>query len=223
VRENSVVPPGLESFLPLFPALKRWAKLGRPSGACRRGFGKSVFRAAVSPRWLKPSWRSEAGRPLKLCVGQFQRQSPRSNDARKAPLPASLLSILTFRSGRNGGPAPGGSKSAHPGGQSWQQNEAKSLRNKDFTSKSLFPKDLAGMAAKLFILKDRKLGGVPPVPTSKHKIQKNPPNQTPIKIFIFKRNKGEHDPEKMPDILVRQNQNQRQRQRARAPALHSSF
>ena len=33
VRENSVVPPGLESFSPLFPALKRWAKLGRPSGA----------------------------------------------------------------------------------------------------------------------------------------------------------------------------------------------
>ncbi len=33
VRENSVVPPGLESFLQLFPVLKRWAKLGRPSGA----------------------------------------------------------------------------------------------------------------------------------------------------------------------------------------------
>src|SRR5450759_5723011 len=33
VRENSVVPPKLESFFPLFPALKRWAKFGRPSGA----------------------------------------------------------------------------------------------------------------------------------------------------------------------------------------------
>ena len=33
VRANSVVPPGLESFVPLFPALKRWARLGRPSGA----------------------------------------------------------------------------------------------------------------------------------------------------------------------------------------------
>jgi len=33
VRENSVVPTGLESFLPLYPALKRWAKLGRPFGA----------------------------------------------------------------------------------------------------------------------------------------------------------------------------------------------
>jgi hypothetical protein len=33
VRENSVVPPGLESLLPLSPALKRWAKLDRPSGA----------------------------------------------------------------------------------------------------------------------------------------------------------------------------------------------
>jgi hypothetical protein len=31
--ENSVVPPGLKSFLSGFPALKRWAKLVRPSGA----------------------------------------------------------------------------------------------------------------------------------------------------------------------------------------------
>ena len=40
VRENSVVPPGLESLLPLSPALKRWAKLDRPSGA---GFLWSFF------------------------------------------------------------------------------------------------------------------------------------------------------------------------------------
>src|ERR1019366_9636221 len=33
VREKSVVSPGLESILPFYPALKRWAKLGRPSGA----------------------------------------------------------------------------------------------------------------------------------------------------------------------------------------------
>src|ERR1035437_5528143 len=33
VGENSVVPPGLDSSGPLFPALKRWAKLVRPSGA----------------------------------------------------------------------------------------------------------------------------------------------------------------------------------------------
>jgi hypothetical protein len=32
VWENSVVPPGLESFVPCFPALARWAKLVRPSG-----------------------------------------------------------------------------------------------------------------------------------------------------------------------------------------------
>jgi TldD protein len=32
-REDSVVPPGLESFVPPSPALKRWAKFGRPSGA----------------------------------------------------------------------------------------------------------------------------------------------------------------------------------------------
>ena len=33
VREVWVVPPGLSSFFSLFPALKRWAKLVRPSGA----------------------------------------------------------------------------------------------------------------------------------------------------------------------------------------------
>jgi hypothetical protein len=32
-RKNSVVPPGLESFSALFPALKRWANLGCPSEA----------------------------------------------------------------------------------------------------------------------------------------------------------------------------------------------
>jgi len=31
--ENWVVPPGLASFSPLYPPLKRWAKLDRPSGA----------------------------------------------------------------------------------------------------------------------------------------------------------------------------------------------
>jgi len=35
-RENSVVPPGLESLPHFYPALKRWAKLERPSGAWRR-------------------------------------------------------------------------------------------------------------------------------------------------------------------------------------------
>jgi len=30
--EDWVVPPGLASFISLFPALKRWAKLGRPFG-----------------------------------------------------------------------------------------------------------------------------------------------------------------------------------------------
>src|ERR1017187_3807541 len=40
VRENWRVPPGLRSFFPLFPALKRWAKLVRPSGAA---FSSSSF------------------------------------------------------------------------------------------------------------------------------------------------------------------------------------
>jgi len=39
-RESSVVPPGLEFSLPLSPALKRWAKFVRPSGA---GFSAIPF------------------------------------------------------------------------------------------------------------------------------------------------------------------------------------
>jgi len=39
-------------------------------------------------------------------------------------------------------------------------------------------------------------GVPPPVLTSKHKTQKNPPNQPPTKIFIFKRNKDEPEPRK---------------------------
>src|ERR1039457_4595337 len=49
VRENSAVPPGLESFLPLFPALKRCAKLGRPSGA---GFPANPFHLVARKRVL---------------------------------------------------------------------------------------------------------------------------------------------------------------------------
>src|SRR5258708_37718234 len=33
VRENWAVPPRLQSFVSAFPSLKRWAKLGRLSGA----------------------------------------------------------------------------------------------------------------------------------------------------------------------------------------------
>ncbi len=51
VGENSVVPPGLESFLPLSPALKRWAKLERPSGA---GFSESSVASLARERVLSP-------------------------------------------------------------------------------------------------------------------------------------------------------------------------
>src|SRR6266404_4882212 len=39
VRESSVGPPGLESWLAVFPALKRWAKFDRPSGLGFREVG----------------------------------------------------------------------------------------------------------------------------------------------------------------------------------------
>src|ERR1039457_2178639 len=63
VSENSVVPPGLESFLPLFPALKRWAKLGRPSGAA---FSCAWFHQTVRKRVLTHT--------LKRCSTQNQVQ-----------------------------------------------------------------------------------------------------------------------------------------------------
>src|SRR5450759_5427495 len=61
VREDSVVPPGLESFLPLFPTLKRWAKLGRPSGAA---FSCACFHQTVQKRVLTHT--------LKRCATQNQ-------------------------------------------------------------------------------------------------------------------------------------------------------
>jgi TldD protein len=48
VGENSAVPPGLESVGPLFPALKRWAKLGRPSGAGFSILGTILICAAAT-------------------------------------------------------------------------------------------------------------------------------------------------------------------------------
>src|SRR6266403_3664280 len=39
VRENWVVPPRLESWLAVFPALKRWAKFDRPPGLGFREVG----------------------------------------------------------------------------------------------------------------------------------------------------------------------------------------
>ncbi len=68
--------------------------------------------APPTPEWPVPSQASFAG------VGQFQPQSqkPRTQED-TPPLPAPVLSSLTFCSGRNGGPTSGGSKTAHPGAQ----------------------------------------------------------------------------------------------------------
>ena len=56
VRENSVVPPGLGCFAPLFPALKRWAKLVRPSGAL---FYPIMFRCSqpLKGQLISEGWR----------------------------------------------------------------------------------------------------------------------------------------------------------------------
>ncbi len=78
VKESWVVPPGLESFVPLFPALKRWAKLGRPSGAeyfyraryssgagfsSGAGYPDEVFRAG-SNNWVVSGQHTVSGKPL---------------------------------------------------------------------------------------------------------------------------------------------------------------
>jgi hypothetical protein len=55
VRENWVVPPGLRSFFPLFPALKRWAKLVRPSGAVLSSSSfHRIAKTSVLTHTLKP-------------------------------------------------------------------------------------------------------------------------------------------------------------------------
>src|SRR5450759_910650 len=60
--EDSVVPPGLESLIPLFPALKRWAKFGRPSGAA---FSCASFHPTIRKRVLTHTLKRWAmfGRP----------------------------------------------------------------------------------------------------------------------------------------------------------------
>jgi penicillin amidase len=87
VGGSSVVPPGLESFVPLFPALKpstpsrqnracwgprRWAKLGRPSGAeyfygagysSGAGYSDDSLRPG-SNNWVISGQHTVSGRPL---------------------------------------------------------------------------------------------------------------------------------------------------------------
>jgi hypothetical protein len=45
--ENSIVPPGLELLCPSYPALKRWAIVGCPSGA-------GLNRAGLNRGWIEP-------------------------------------------------------------------------------------------------------------------------------------------------------------------------
>jgi penicillin G amidase len=59
-KENSVVPTGLASFSPLFPALKRWAILGRLFGA---GPSDDTFRPG-SNDWVVSGQHTVSGKPL---------------------------------------------------------------------------------------------------------------------------------------------------------------
>ena len=82
VGENSVVPPGLESLLPASPALKRWAKLERPSGA---GLSESsvawvnrqqvlahTLKCCANPSRLFPADGGVAGPPI-VTLRQLER------------------------------------------------------------------------------------------------------------------------------------------------------
>ena len=60
LQNNWVVPPGLGSFLPLSPALKRWAKLVRPSSA---GYSDDLFREG-SNNWVVSGQHTVSGKPL---------------------------------------------------------------------------------------------------------------------------------------------------------------
>jgi hypothetical protein len=79
VRENSVVPPGLESFLPLFPALKRWAKLVRPSGA---GFPANPFHLVGRKRVLTHTLKTTMGRVHSSRASSSRVHSNRANSSR---------------------------------------------------------------------------------------------------------------------------------------------
>src|ERR1019366_3588171 len=96
VRENSVVPPGLESFFPLFPALKRWAKFGRPSGAAfscawfHQTGRKRVLTHALE-RWAKFGRPSGAGsRVLLFHMGWRENEFSRTHFSTSAE-PQSLV------------------------------------------------------------------------------------------------------------------------------------
>jgi penicillin G amidase len=60
LQDNRVVPPGLEFSLSLHPALKRWAKLGRPS---RAGYSDDSFRPG-SNDWVVSGQHTVSGKPL---------------------------------------------------------------------------------------------------------------------------------------------------------------
>jgi penicillin G amidase len=67
---SSVVPTGLASSFSLFPALKRWANLGRPSGAeysmvppSRAGYSDNSFRPG-SNNWVVSGQHTVSGKPL---------------------------------------------------------------------------------------------------------------------------------------------------------------
>jgi hypothetical protein len=88
VRENSVVPPGLESFFPLFPALKRWAKFGRPSGA---GLSGISFHRIAQKRVLTHTLKRYADTNPSFSAACFVRDVP--GLYRTPPLPIGIMEL----------------------------------------------------------------------------------------------------------------------------------
>jgi len=87
---------------------------------------------------------------------------------KRPPLLASVLSSLTFCSGRNGGPAPRGSKTTHPGAQRSSGSGPKSKAIKTLPLSRFHSILCQKNPAKFLIPIDRVGRGYPQLPTSTH-------------------------------------------------------
>ena len=92
VRENWVVPPGLSSFFPLFPALKRWAKLVRPSGAGSRCAtqNQALDRPFPQPVQVLPV-PALAARPSCARLGRARAAVPTQPWTGQSPVPTRVI------------------------------------------------------------------------------------------------------------------------------------
>src|ERR1035437_7531452 len=75
VQTQSVVPPGLESFVALFPALKRWAKFGRSLPGL-------LLAADGVPSFAKPKAKSQIAKSRDPKASQIAKRRERAKSLR---------------------------------------------------------------------------------------------------------------------------------------------